>query len=94
VGDDEQRVAVITGGSRGIGAGLVDAYRRAGWAVVANAVTIEPTDDAEVLAVEGDVAEPSTGDRIVGGALERFGRIDTLASKIRPAPNPVVSASA
>jgi NAD(P)-dependent dehydrogenase (short-subunit alcohol dehydrogenase family) len=80
VGNNEQRVAVITGGSRGIGAGLVEAYRRAGWAVVANAVTIEPTDDAEVLAVEGDVAEPSTGDRIVAGALEQFGRIDTLVN--------------
>ena len=80
MGDNNQRVAVITGGSRGIGAGLVEAYRRAGWAVVANAVTIEPTDDAEILAVAGDVAEPSTGDRIVGGALERFGRIDTLVN--------------
>jgi NAD(P)-dependent dehydrogenase (short-subunit alcohol dehydrogenase family) len=77
---DEQKVAVITGGSRGIGAGLVEAYRRAGWAVVANAMTIEPTDDAEVLAVDGDVAEPSTGDRIVRGALEQFGRIDTLVN--------------
>ncbi len=80
MGGDAQRVAVITGGSRGIGAGLVEAYRRAGWAVVANALTIEPTDDAEVLAVDGDVAESSTGDRIVAGALERFGRIDTLVN--------------
>jgi NAD(P)-dependent dehydrogenase (short-subunit alcohol dehydrogenase family) len=80
VGADEQRVAVITGGSRGIGAGLVEAYRRAGWAVVANALTIEATDDADVLAVAGDVSEPSTGDRIVAGALERFGRIDTLVN--------------
>jgi NAD(P)-dependent dehydrogenase (short-subunit alcohol dehydrogenase family) len=80
VGGDEQRVAVITGGSRGIGAGLVEAYRRAGWAVVANALTIEATDDADVLAVAGDVSEPSTGDRIVAGALERFGRIDTLVN--------------
>jgi NAD(P)-dependent dehydrogenase (short-subunit alcohol dehydrogenase family) len=60
VGGDEQRVAVITGGSRGIGAGLVEAYRRAGWAVVTNALTTESTDDAEVLAVDGDISEPST----------------------------------
>ena len=80
MGGHEQRVAVITGGSRGIGAGLVEAYRRAGWAVVANALTIEATDDADVLAVAGDVSEPSTGDRIVAGALERFGRIDTLVN--------------
>jgi NAD(P)-dependent dehydrogenase (short-subunit alcohol dehydrogenase family) len=33
-----------------------------------------------VLAVEGDLAEPATADRIVDGALERFGRIDTLVN--------------
>jgi len=80
VDEDEQRVAVITGGSRGIGAGLVDAYRRAGWGVVANALTIGPSKDADVLTVDGDVAEPSTCDRIVKGALDRFGRIDTLVN--------------
>jgi NAD(P)-dependent dehydrogenase (short-subunit alcohol dehydrogenase family) len=36
VTETEQKVAVITGGSRGIGAGLVEAYRQRGWAVVAN----------------------------------------------------------
>ncbi len=80
MGEDEQRVAVITGGSRGIGAGLVDAYRQAGWAVVANALTIGPGKDADVLAVSGDVSESSTCDAIVGGALHRFGRIDTLVN--------------
>jgi NAD(P)-dependent dehydrogenase (short-subunit alcohol dehydrogenase family) len=80
VGEDEQRVAVITGGSRGIGAGLVDAYRQAGWAVVANALTIRPSTDADILAVSGDVAESSVCDRIVKGAVDRFGRIDTLVN--------------
>jgi NAD(P)-dependent dehydrogenase (short-subunit alcohol dehydrogenase family) len=73
-----QKVAVITGGSRGIGAGLVAAYRGRGWAVVANAQTIKPSQDPQVLAVEGDVAEPATAEQIIGGALERFGRVDTL----------------
>jgi NAD(P)-dependent dehydrogenase (short-subunit alcohol dehydrogenase family) len=31
-----------------------------------------------VLTVEGDVSEPATTDRIISGALESFGRIDTL----------------
>jgi NAD(P)-dependent dehydrogenase (short-subunit alcohol dehydrogenase family) len=75
-----QRVAVITGGSRGIGAGLVAGYRRLGWAVVANALTIKPSEDPDVLAVEGDISEPATADRIIGGALERFGRVDTLVN--------------
>jgi NAD(P)-dependent dehydrogenase (short-subunit alcohol dehydrogenase family) len=74
----EQRVAVITGGSQGIGAGLVAAYRRQGWAVVANSRSIKPSEDRDVLTVNGDVSEPATTDRIIGAALESFGRIDTL----------------
>jgi NAD(P)-dependent dehydrogenase (short-subunit alcohol dehydrogenase family) len=46
--------------------------------VVANARTIEPSADPDVLTVEGDIAKPATADLIVKGALERFGRIDTL----------------
>jgi NAD(P)-dependent dehydrogenase (short-subunit alcohol dehydrogenase family) len=74
----DQRVAIITGGSQGIGAGLVAGYRRQGWAVVACSRTIVASEDRDVLAVDGDIAEPVTTDRIVGAALERFGRIDTL----------------
>jgi NAD(P)-dependent dehydrogenase (short-subunit alcohol dehydrogenase family) len=80
VNDKDQRVAVITGGSQGIGAGLVAAYRDQGWAVVANALTIKPSDDACVLAVEGDVSVPETAERIIRGAIERFGRVDTLVN--------------
>jgi NAD(P)-dependent dehydrogenase (short-subunit alcohol dehydrogenase family) len=74
------KVAVITGASRGIGAGLVAAYRRRGWAVVASARTIKPSQDPDLLTVEGDIADPATADRIVGGALGLFGRIDTLVN--------------
>jgi NAD(P)-dependent dehydrogenase (short-subunit alcohol dehydrogenase family) len=74
------RVAIITGGSQGIGAGLVAGYRARGWSVVASARTIAPSPDPEVLTVAGDLGEPATADRIVGGALERFGRIDTLVN--------------
>ena len=73
-----QKVAIITGGSQGIGASLVAAYRRQGWAVVAAARRMKPTEDPDVLTIDGDIAEPATAERIVGGALERFGRIDTL----------------
>ena len=73
-----QKVAIITGGSQGIGASLVAAYRRQGWAVVATARRMKPTEDPDVLTIDGDIAEPATAERIVGGALERFGRIDTL----------------
>ncbi len=74
------KVAIVTGGSHGIGAGVADGYRQQGWAVVANALTIKPSDDDDLLTVEGDVSQPATGERIVGEALEHFGRIDTLVN--------------
>ena len=74
------KVAIITGASRGIGAGLVAAYRGRDWAVVATARTIKPSDDPDVLTVAGDIADPATAGRIIGAALERFGRIDTLVN--------------
>ena len=77
---NDRRVAIITGGSQGIGAGLMAGYRGRGWAVVANALTIKPSEDPDVLTVEGDIAKPATADRIIEGALERFGRIDTLVN--------------
>ena len=73
-----QKVAIITGGSQGIGAGLVTAYRRQGWSVVATARTMRAAGDPDVLTVDGDIADPATADRIISGALGRFGRIDTL----------------
>jgi NAD(P)-dependent dehydrogenase (short-subunit alcohol dehydrogenase family) len=75
-----QRVAIITGGSQGIGAGLVAGYRARGWAVVASARTIKPSEDPDLLTVAGDIAEPATAERIVDAALARFGRIDTLVN--------------
>jgi hypothetical protein len=74
------KVAVITGGSQGIGAGLVAGYRGQGWSVVASARTIRSAEDPDVLAVAGDIAEPAAADRIIDAALDRFGRIDTLVN--------------
>ena len=74
------RVAIITGGSQGIGAGLVAGYRRQGWAVVATARTIKPSEDPDLLTVAGDITDPATAGRIADAALERFGRIDTLVN--------------
>ena len=74
------KVAIITGASRGIGAALVAAYRVRGWAVVATARTIKPSQDPDLLTVAGDIADPTTADRITSGTLERFGRIDTLVN--------------
>ena len=76
----DQKVAIITGGSQGIGAGLVAGYRELGWAVVASARRMKPSDDPDLLAVEGDITEPGTADQIVDAALGRFGRVDTLVN--------------
>jgi NAD(P)-dependent dehydrogenase (short-subunit alcohol dehydrogenase family) len=75
-----RKVAIITGGSQGIGAGLVAGYRGRGWAVVASARTMKPSADPDLLTVEGDVTDPATADRIIGAALERFGQVDTLVN--------------
>ena len=74
------KVAIITGGSQGIGAGLVAGYRQRGWAVVATARTVTPSEDPELLTVAGDIADPATAGRIADAALDRFGRIDSLVN--------------
>ncbi|MEV2218039.1 SDR family oxidoreductase [Streptomyces sp. NPDC050997] len=75
-----QKVAVITGASQGIGAALVEGYRKLGYAVVATSRTIAPVDDADVLTVRGDIADPATAERVITAAVERYGRIDTLVN--------------
>ncbi|WP_232668353.1 SDR family NAD(P)-dependent oxidoreductase [Pseudonocardia sp. TRM90224] len=74
------KVAIVTGASRGIGAGVVEGYRKQGFAVVATSRSITPSDDPEVHTVAGDLADPRTAGRVVDAALERFGRIDTLVN--------------
>ena len=73
-----QRVAIITGASQGIGASLVTAYRKLGYAVVANSRTIGESDDPMVVTVPGDIGRPGVGKQVVDAALERFGRVDTV----------------
>jgi NAD(P)-dependent dehydrogenase (short-subunit alcohol dehydrogenase family) len=73
-----QKVAIVTGASQGIGAGLARAYRERGHAVIAAARSIGASEDPGVVTVEGDIADPDTAQRIVEAAVEHFGRIDTL----------------
>ncbi|MFZ0665464.1 MAG: SDR family oxidoreductase [Acidimicrobiales bacterium] len=76
--EGNQKVVIVTGGSQGIGAGLVAEYRRRDWAVVATSRTIKPGDDPNVLTVDGDISDAATAERIISATLARFGRIDTL----------------
>ena len=64
----EQKVAVITGASQGIGAALVKAYRDRNYRVVATARSIKPSNDDDVLAVAGDIADPKTAERVIVGS--------------------------
>jgi NAD(P)-dependent dehydrogenase (short-subunit alcohol dehydrogenase family) len=77
---NEPKVAVVTGASQGIGAGLVRGFLDRGYRVVANSRSIKPDASADVLAVAGDVTDPAVADRVIGGAVEKFGRVDTLVN--------------
>jgi NAD(P)-dependent dehydrogenase (short-subunit alcohol dehydrogenase family) len=74
------RVAIVTGASQGIGAGIVGALVSAGYAVVGTSRTIQPSREHRFLTVAGDIAEPETARHVVEQALDRFGRIDTLVN--------------
>lgn len=75
-----RKVAVITGASQGIGAGLVEAYLKKGYRVVATSRSITPSGNPDVLTVAGDIGDPATGPRVIEEALKAFGRIDTLVN--------------
>ena len=75
---ESPRVAIVTGASQGIGAGLASGFRAAGYAVVGTALSMPDFDEPDFLTVEGDITEAETAERVVESALARFGRIDSL----------------
>jgi NAD(P)-dependent dehydrogenase (short-subunit alcohol dehydrogenase family) len=77
---NQRKVAIITGGSQGIGAGLVKAFRDHGYRVVATSRSIQPSNDPDIVTVAGDAGDPATAEKVVQAALTRFGRIDTLVN--------------
>ncbi|MBX4867369.1 SDR family NAD(P)-dependent oxidoreductase [Rhizobium bangladeshense] len=78
--NSQQKVAIITGASQGIGEALVKAYRDRGYNVVATSRSIKQNSDTGVHAVAGDIAKAETAERVVREAIERFGRIDALVN--------------
>jgi NAD(P)-dependent dehydrogenase (short-subunit alcohol dehydrogenase family) len=68
----EKRVAVVTGASHGIGAALMDAYRKQGYSVVATARMVKQNADADIPRVLGDIAERGDG---AAGDLRRAGAV-------------------
>ncbi len=83
----EGKVALVTGGSRGIGAATVRMFRQAGARVVfsyekardtAEALTTELGGPALCRAVQQPLATPGDGHALIAAALEAFGRVDCL----------------
>jgi len=77
---NDEKVAVITGASHGIGEGLAAAYRAAGFKVVACALSIERSTDPNVVNVAGDIRDTKTADLVMSKGVDRFGRLDTLVN--------------
>jgi NAD(P)-dependent dehydrogenase (short-subunit alcohol dehydrogenase family) len=76
----QQKVAIVTGASQGIGASVVKAFRDRNYRVIANSRSIKPSGDPDVIAVPGDISDRAVAKRIVSEAMSRFGRIDTLVN--------------
>jgi NAD(P)-dependent dehydrogenase (short-subunit alcohol dehydrogenase family) len=80
----KQKTVIVTGGSQGIGAGLVKAFLDRGYNVVANSRNItksgafEPSD--KLALVDGSIAEAATAAKIAEAAKSKFGSIDALVN--------------
>src|SRR5437763_15181073 len=79
-----RKTAIVTGASRGIGAGIVKAFVERGFNVVANSRKV--TQSTEVAAsehvalVDGHIGVPATAAQVVETALSRFQSIDALVN--------------
>src|SRR3989454_12474068 len=82
VGMSDKKTAIVTGASQGIGAGLVEAFLKRGYSVVANSRNITKANpfpaSANLALLDGDIGDPNTATRIVDTAVSRFGRVDVL----------------
>ncbi len=83
---EEQKVAVITGSSRGIGKGIAEQLGKDGYAMVINGYHKDETDKTtkeladkgfKVVSAPGDVSKKSTHEMLVKTAVDNFGRLDT-----------------
>ncbi|GAA4952487.1 SDR family oxidoreductase [Actinoplanes utahensis] len=78
------RAVVVTGGTRGIGAAIAGAFRRAGAAVLVCARTPPPSPSPDFF--QADVRKPERAAAVVAAAAERFGRLDVLINNAGGSP--------
>jgi NAD(P)-dependent dehydrogenase (short-subunit alcohol dehydrogenase family) len=94
MGDLDGRVAVVTGGARGIGLGCCECLGEAGASVViADIDTAEAERSAKALATDAlavthDVRSADSAAALVAATLERFGKVDILVNNAGVGPNP------
>jgi NAD(P)-dependent dehydrogenase (short-subunit alcohol dehydrogenase family) len=79
-----QKTVIVTGGSQGIGAGLVNAFLDRGYKVVANSRNITRSGAFQasdrLALVDGNIAEAATAAKIADVARSQFGSIDALVN--------------
>ena len=93
VADYAGRAVIVTGGTRGIGAGIARAFLEAGAQVLVCGRT-EPSDAASLPGTDGrmavftraDVRDPVQAQRLIGEAADRFGRVDLVVSNAGGSP--------
>jgi NAD(P)-dependent dehydrogenase (short-subunit alcohol dehydrogenase family) len=78
----DKKTAIITGASGGIGTGLVEAFLKLGYNVVATALdaTQSLTTSPSLVLVDGDIVKPETAAKVVEAAIQHFGTIDVLVN--------------
>jgi NAD(P)-dependent dehydrogenase (short-subunit alcohol dehydrogenase family) len=77
------KVAVVTGGSKGIGLAVVRALAAEGARVVAGALTVDNLLGIDgVTAYEVDLVEPGGSERLVDEAVDQHGRVDVLVNNL------------
>lgn len=74
------RVAIVTGASRGIGAGIAARLIAAGARVLGVSRTRARVDGEAFVQIECDVTAPDAPERVLAGALDAFGRVDALVN--------------
>lgn len=78
----DNKTAIITGASGGIGSGLVQGFLKQGYNVVGTSLhsTQSSTTPPNLILVEGDIGKQETAAKAVDTAINRFGTVDVLVN--------------